>query len=145
MYTPTLKRECHDNQWSFFQPFCVGKNNGCHQERSRKFMGKPRTAEWWPRSACGQAGRSNFFKLSLQLGGQVSPWANSKIPTFHFFPRGGRFDFINWFILPRITGNRLLGGEKGVECCVLDESLKHLSLPWQHKLSSLCNAFLAVQ
>ena len=40
---------------------------------------------------------------------------------------------MNWFILPRITGNRLLGGEKGVECCVLDEYLKHLSLPWQHK------------
>ena len=58
-----------------------------------------------------------------------SPRANSKIPTFHFFPRGGRFDFINWFILPRITGNRLLGGENGVECCVLDESLKRLSLP----------------
>ena len=74
-----------------------------------------------------------------------SPWANSKIPTFHFFSRGGRFDFINWFILPRITGNRLLGGEKGAECCVLDESLKQLSLPWQHKLSSRCNAFLAIQ
>ena len=73
-------------------------------------------------------------------GGPCSPWANSKIPTFRFFPRGGRFDFINWFILPRITGNRVLGGEKGVECCVLDESLKHLSLPWQHKLSSLCDA-----
>ena len=54
---------------------------------------------------------------------QSSPWANSKIPTFHFFPRGGRFDFINWFILPRITGNRLLGGEKCVECYVLDKSL----------------------
>ena len=26
-----------------------------------------------------------------------------KIPTFHFFPRGGRFDFINWFISPRIN------------------------------------------
>ena len=71
---------------------------------------------------------------------KASPWANSKIPTFHFFPRGGRFDFINWFILPRITGNRLLGGEKAVECCVLNKSLKHLSLPWQHKLSSSCNA-----
>ena len=59
----------------------------------------------------------------------------------HFFPRGGRFDFINWFILPRVSGNRLLGGEKGVECCVLYESLKQLSLPWLHKLSSLCNAF----
>ena len=74
--------------------------------------------------------RATVFELELD-----SPWANSKIPTFHFFPRGGRFDFINWFILPRITGNRLLGCEKGVECCVLDESLKHLSLPWQHKLS----------
>ena len=32
-------------------------------------MGKPRTAEWWPRSDRGQAGRSNFsVKLSLQLG-----------------------------------------------------------------------------
>ena len=70
-----------------------------------------------------------------------SPWANSKIPTFHFLPREGRFDFINCFILPRITGNRLLGGEKVVECCVLDESLKHLSLPWQRMLSSRSNAF----
>ena len=42
-----LKRECDDIQWSF-QPFCVGKNNGGHQERSRKFIGEPRT-EWWPR------------------------------------------------------------------------------------------------
>ena len=88
----------------------------------------------------------NFFhSLSdrnvKEILGPNSPWANSKIPTFHFFPMGGRFDFINWFILPRITGNRLLGGEKGLECCALDESLKHLSLPWQHKLSSRRNAF----
>ena len=73
-----------------------------------------------------------------------SPWANSKIPTFHFFPRGGRFDFINWFILPRITGNRLLGVENVVECCVLDESLKYLLLPWQH-IPPAVMLFLAVQ
>ena len=49
----------------------MGKNNGGHQERSRKFMGKLRTAEWWPRSDRGQAGRSNFFKLRPAAGGQV--------------------------------------------------------------------------
>ena len=65
-----LKRECHDNQWFFLAILC-GENNGGHQERSRKFMGKPRTAEWWPRSDRGQAGRSNFFQAEPAAGGQV--------------------------------------------------------------------------
>ena len=61
-------------------------------------MGKPRTAEWWPRSDRGQAGRSNFFKLSLQLGARwlfcrlltggftlsaakLRTWENISLPT----------------------------------------------------------------
>ena len=32
----TLKRQCHDNRWFFWQPFCVGKNNGGHKARPRK-------------------------------------------------------------------------------------------------------------
>ena len=55
----------------------MGKNNGGHQERSQKFMGEPHTAvplndDRAPIVAQGgQAGRSNFFKLSLQLKSQV--------------------------------------------------------------------------
>ena len=59
-----------------------------------------------------------------------------------FLPREGRFDFINWFVLPRRTGNRLLGGKKGVERCVLDESLTHVLLPWQRILSPALMLFL---
>ena len=59
-----------------------------------------------------------------------------------FLPRGGRFDFINWFVLQRRTGNRLLGGKNGVESCVLDESLTHVLLPWQRLLSPALMLFL---
>ena len=44
-----FRRRLFTEFWVSRYPFCVGKNNGGHQERSRKYMGEPRTAEWWPR------------------------------------------------------------------------------------------------
>ena len=48
-----LKGQCHDNR-RFFQPFCVGKKNGVHQARPRKWhLLVTRLGQWscsggWP-------------------------------------------------------------------------------------------------
>ena len=98
-HTPALKRECHDNQWFFLAIFVWGKIMAAtRKDRGNSWVSRPRTAEWWPRSDRGQAGRSNFFKLSLQLGARwlfcrlltggltlsaakLRTWENISLPT----------------------------------------------------------------
>ena len=105
-------------------------------------MGKPRTAEWWPRSDRGQACRSNFFKLSLQLGARglfcrlltggltlsaakLRTWENISLPTLaptlkRSFSWSGKrrlaFFFSFFFLFVRTTIVASLDGQQDVQC-----------------------------
>ena len=105
-------------------------------------MGKPRTAEWWPRSNRGQAGRSsriNFFKLSLQLGARwlfcclltggltlsaakLRTWEKISLPTLaptlkrSFSWSGKRCLVFFFFFFVRTTIVESLDGQQDVQC-----------------------------
>ena len=140
-----LKRECHDNQW-FFSHFVWGKIMAATRKDRAEIHGQAahrRTAEWWPRSDRGQAGRSNFFKLSLQLGARwlfcrlltggltlsaakLRTWENISLPTLaptlkRFF--GGvvkrRLAFFFFFFFGRTTIVASLDGQQDVQCSKL--------------------------
>ena len=113
--------------------------------RKDRGMGKPRTAEWWPRSDRSQAGRSsrsNFFKLSLQLGARwlfcrlltggltlsaakLRTWEKISLPTLaptlkrSFSWSGERrlvFFFFFFFFFVRTTIVASLDGQQDVQC-----------------------------
>ena len=137
-----LKRECHDNQWFFFSHFVWGKIMAATRKDRGNIWASRAPLNAWPRSDRGQAGRSNFFKLSLQLGGQVvvlsfADWWTHSIrrqtadlrehlasnagigPQKIFFVEwkaafGGFFFFFFFFV--RTTTVASLDGQQDVQC-----------------------------